>query len=140
EGPKLLWTFRDAGAGFSGPAIVGERLYTMGADAQSDLVFCLDLTTQKKLWTADAGPRYDNGWGDGPRCTPTVDGGLVYALGGNGQLVCLKADGGELVWKKHLVEDLGGSVQNWGFTESPLIDGNQVVVTPGGKKGAVAAL
>jgi outer membrane protein assembly factor BamB len=140
EGPKLLWTFADAGVGYAGFAVVGDRLYTMGADDKKEYVYALDLKTQKKAWSTEIGTRYTNGRGDGPRSTPTVDGDLLYVIGGQGNLVCCKTAGGEKVWEKSLTKDLGGGIPQWGYTESPLVDGDQVVCTPGGAKGAVAAL
>jgi outer membrane protein assembly factor BamB len=139
-GPKLLWTNEDGGTALSGPAVVGDRLYAMGATDQNEYVFCLDVTTGKKVWLTEFGPRFSNDWIDGPRGTPTVDGTRLYALGGDGNLVCLDAAGGKKVWEKNLRTDLGGSVGGWGYCESPLVDGKRVVVTPGGKGGAVAAL
>lgn len=139
-GPRLIGTFDDAGTAYSGMAVVGDRLYTMGADARSEYVFALDLKTMKKAWNAEIGQRYDNRYGSGPRATPTVDGALTYVLGGQGNLVCLKTDSGEKVWSKSLTQDFGGRVPGWGYSESVLIDGNQVVCTPGGAKGAIVAL
>jgi outer membrane protein assembly factor BamB len=139
-GPKLLWTYKEAGAGYTGPAIVGDHLYSMGADPQMEFLFCLNVKTGAKVWSVDVGPRLDNGYGDGPRSTPTVDGDRIYVLAGQGNLVCLQASDGKKVWEKSLVKDLGGGRPNWGFCESPLIDGEKVVVTPGGNKGAIAAL
>ncbi len=140
NGPKLLWTSEDAGAGYSGPAIVGERYLTMGADEKQEFVLCLDVHTGKRLWRSDYGARYKNGYGDGPRGTPTVDGEFLYAVGGDGDLVCLKLADGTRVWEKSLTKDLGGGRPVWGYTESPLVDGDKVLVTPGGAKGTVAAL
>ena len=140
DGPKLLWTCEDAGTGFSGPSVVGDRLFSMGADEQSEYVFALDVHNGKKVWSTAVGNRLHNGWGDGPRCTPTADGGRVYALSGEGNLVCLDAAKGDKVWAKSLTSDLGGGLPGWGYCESPLVDDDKVVVTPGGAKGAVAAL
>ncbi len=139
-GPKLLWTYKEAGAGYSGPAVVGDHLFTMGADEKEESVVCLNVKDGSKVWSVSVGERLQNGWGDGPRSTPSVDGNFVYALAGRGNLVCLQAADGKKVWEKSLVKDLGGSVPGWGYCESPLIDGDKVVVTPGGNKGAVAAL
>src|SRR5262245_51105719 len=140
QGPKLLWTCEQAGVGFSGPAVVGDRLYSMGAEGDKELVFALDVKNGKKLWSAEVGPFYENDWGDGPRATPTVDGDRLYALGGHGDLVCVEVKDGKKVWHKNLAGDLGGGLPRWGYTESPLVDGDKIVCTPGGDKGAVAAL
>ncbi len=83
---------------------------------------------------------YRNGQGDGPRGTPTVDGERVYVEGGNGDVTCLAADSGKTLWHVNLVEDFGGSRPGWGYSESPLIEGELVIVTPGGKDGTLVAL
>src|SRR5438876_1398222 len=80
EGPPLLWTYRDAGTGYSGPAIVGDRLFTAGARNDAEYVYCLDVRTGKTLWSTALGPIFPEGHADGPRGTPTVDGELLYVL------------------------------------------------------------
>jgi outer membrane protein assembly factor BamB len=140
DGPKLLWTFRDAGEGYSAPAIVGETLYCMGAGEKTDDIYAIDLKTQAKKWSTPVGPRLNLDRGDGPRGTPFVDGDLVFGLGSQGNLICVKASSGEKVWLKELQgKDIGGAVPHWGFGESPLVDGDQIVCTPGGANGAMAA-
>jgi outer membrane protein assembly factor BamB len=140
-GPKLLWSYEKAGVGYSGPAVVGDRLYTLGAEDGKEWLYALDVQTGKKLWATPVGPMFQNGYGSGPRSTPTVDGQLVYAIGGQGNLICVQADSGKRVWLARLKEDLGGVMMSgWGYSESPLVDGDKVVCTPGGKRGAVAAL
>lgn len=139
-GPKLNWLFKDAGLGYAGYSVVGDRLYTMGLRGDQELLLAVDIKTGTEVWHAAAGPKYPNGWGDGPRMTPTVHDGHVYALGGQGLLICASAKDGKIVWQKSLVSDLGGKLQSWGYTESPLIVGDKVVVTPGGSKGTLAAL
>jgi outer membrane protein assembly factor BamB len=141
DGPKLLWTFREAGLGFATPSVVGERLYTQGGDGDKEYVFALDLKTQKKAWSTEVGEFFKNSYGDGPRGTPTVDGDLIYIIGGQGNLLCVKADTGEKVWSKNMQHDFAGQMMSgWGYSESPLVDGEQVVCTPGGSHGAVVAL
>jgi outer membrane protein assembly factor BamB len=83
---------------------------------------------------------YRNGMGDGPRGTPTVDGDRVYVEGGNGDLTCLEAASGKTIWHINLAQDLGGGRPGWGYSESPLIEGDLIIVTPGGKDGTLAAL
>ena len=83
---------------------------------------------------------YRNGMGDGPRGTPTVDGSRVYVEGGNGDVTCLAADSGSTIWHVSLTNDLGGGRPGWGYSESPLIEGDLLIVTPGGRQGTVAAL
>ena len=140
-GPKLLWTFRDAGLGFSPPAIVGDRLYTMGARGATDFVYALDVATGRELWATPLGPARPADWGDGPCATPTVDGERMYTLTTWGDLHCVDTATGNSVWNVHLKKDLEGKVLHDGrFTESPLIDGDVLVCTPGGPLGTVAAL
>lgn len=139
--PKLLWTYDKAGIGYSGPAVVGDRLYMMGARDDAEMIYALDVSTGKEVWATELGPLYVNQWGDGPRGTPTVDGGLVYGIGGQGMLICVEAATGKKVWSKDMPKELGGKVMSgWGFTESPLVDGDRLICTPGGSKGTFAAL
>ncbi len=140
DGPKRLWVSEDAGLGYSGFAITGGKLYTLGLYDTEEKIICLDTATGKKVWEVTIGSIYNNNWGNGPRSTPTVVGGMVYALGGNGDLACVSAVDGKKIWNKSLTKDLGGKLQGWGYTESPLVDDGLVIVTPGGNKGAVAAL
>src|SRR5262245_16650669 len=102
DGPKLLWTYADAGIGYSGPAIIGNRLYCMGGDGTNDFVFCLDTQNGKKLWQTNIGPYFKNGYGDGPRGTPTLDGNVLFAIGGQGNVVCIETDKGKNVWQKNM--------------------------------------
>lgn len=144
-GPKLLWTYRNAGVGFSGPAIVGDTLYTMGGFDDTEYVVAIDLKTRKELWRAKVGKLFSyRRWGDGPRGTPTVHGNHLYAIGGQGNLVCVDVSNGAEVWRKSFVNELGGELMvsqgmSWGFSESPLVDGDLVIATPGGAHGTVAA-
>jgi outer membrane protein assembly factor BamB len=140
DGPKQLWLFKDAGLGYAGFSIVGKQLFTMGARNGAEHVICLDITGGRELWATPIGPVYDNNWGNGPRSTPTIDGDRAYALSGTGLLACLGTKDGKVAWRVDLPKDLGGQLQNWGYTESVLVDGDKVICTPGGKKGTMAAL
>jgi outer membrane protein assembly factor BamB len=138
-GPKRVWLFENAGKGYSGPAIVKGKFFTIGTRGGSEILLILDANTGKELLTAKLGAVLDNDWGDGPRGTPTVDGDRVYALSGPGNLVCVQIADGKILWQIKM-KDLGGERPNWGYAESVLVDGEQVVCTPGGSKGAIAAL
>jgi outer membrane protein assembly factor BamB len=152
EGPALLWTFADAGIGYSGPAVFGDRLYTLGGRGDVEFLIAVDLKTGAEAWAVPVGPLYQfegNRWSAGPSATPAVAGGLVYALGGNGDLLCASAATGKEVWRRNLPKELeaqvnpiGGGPKNlgWGFTGSPLVDGEQLVCLPGGPRGTVASL
>jgi outer membrane protein assembly factor BamB len=152
DGPPLRWTCTTAGAGYSGPAVVGNRLYLTGARGDAEFLFALDTATGKELWSTKIGAVFTfkgNQWGDGPRATAAVDGGLVYALGGLGDLLCADADSGKERWRVSLLKDLHGEISpaggndwgtGWGYTGSPLIDAERLVCVPGGRDGTLAAL
>jgi outer membrane protein assembly factor BamB len=143
-GPPRSWLFEKCGVGYSGPAIVGDRLYIMGARDGDDQLITLNSQTGEELWTATIAPMLDTDsmhkWGGGARGTPTVDGDRIYTIGSQGTLVCVSAANGDVVWKKSMPDDLGGKTPNWGYCESPLVYGDLVVCTPGGEKGSIAAL
>jgi outer membrane protein assembly factor BamB len=138
-GPKALWIFKDCGAGYSGPAVVGKRLFIMGTRGAKEVLLSIDVEKGAELWKADIGDVLDNNWGDGPRGTPAVDGERVYAMGGKGALICAQSGDGKIVWSKRM-QDLGGRTPGWGYSESVLVDGDRVLCTPGGRDGAIAAL
>ncbi len=140
EGPPLLWEIKDAGLGFSCGAIVADRLITMGMRDGAEYVLCYSNQDGKLLWSVKNGPEYKNSFGDGPRATPTIDGNRVYALGANGDLCCLNLSDGKQIWRMNILNEFDGNNITWGISESPLIDGELVLVTPGGKKATVAAL
>lgn len=141
NGPPLVWTNRELGSGYSSPSVVGDRIYVLGARKDTEQVIALDATNGKELWSVSFGPQFKNPWGDGPRGEATVDGSLLYAIGGQGNLVCVDTKTGKKVWTVGLREDLKGKMMSgWGYTESPLIDGDKVVCSPGGSQGTLAAL
>jgi len=144
EGPKLLWQVNDIGDGYSTPAVVGSRIYLMSnRGMENEFVQALSTTDGKVIWTTRVG-NVGNPNQDPPfpkaRSTPTVDGDLVYALGSDGDFVCLDAKSGKIRWQKSLRKDFGGEPHEWAYAESPLIDGDVVVVTPGGAQATIVAL
>jgi outer membrane protein assembly factor BamB len=121
-------------------AIVGGRIYTMGDHGADQSVLALSATDGKLIWKTRVGPAWDDGY-PGPRGTPTVDGDRVYAVGTDGDVVALDAASGKEQWRKSLTRDFGGhSMSNWKFSESPLVDGDRIVVTPGVRSAALVAL
>src|SRR3954470_22930298 len=138
-GPKQLWIYKNAGNGYSGPAIVAGALYTLGARDEKEVALSLDANTGTERWVTPLADVLANNWGGGPRGTPAVDGTRVYLITGSGAVACLEAKDGKIVWQRAM-KDLGGKTPDWEYTESILVDGEQVVCTPGGSQGAVAAL
>lgn len=144
-GPPLLWKIENLGKGFSSVSIANGKIITMGDRAMSaggsgQFVIAFDLATQKELWATQIGPAFTRG-DEGPRSTPTMDGGWIYALGTEGDLVCLAAANGDIRWRKHLVKDFDGVMMSgWKYSESPLIDGNKLICTPGAADAVMVAL
>jgi outer membrane protein assembly factor BamB len=138
-GPEKVWTSDVAGLGYAGMAVVGDTLYTLGARDDQELLIALNVADGKERWSTAISDVLSNGWGDGPRSTPTIVEDLVYALSGTGTLVCASTNDGAIVWQT-TAKDFGGNKPGWGYCESVLIDGDKVVWTPGGKQGAVVAL
>lgn len=146
-GPALAWKFEKAGLGFSSVSVAKGFVYTLGTDEKftDEYVIAIDEKTGKEKWRVKIGPLFtfdQNEWGDGPRSTPTVDGDLLFALGGQGDLVCVDvAKDGKEVWRKNMAKDFGGVMMTqWGYSESPLVDGELLLCTPGGANGTLAAL
>jgi len=140
-GPPVAWKTTGLGGGFAGVAVVAGKIYTSGDFTNGAAVLALDAKTGKQLWEAPLGKAGGGSGYPGPRATPTVDGALVYALGQHGDLVCLHASDGKEVWRKSLTGDFGGKMMSgWGYSESPLVIGNQLLCTPGGTAGSVVAL
>jgi outer membrane protein assembly factor BamB len=143
EGPKLLWQRKDIGEGYSTPAVVGDRLYVNSNKGKDDeFVQSLSIEDGQQVWSQrigkvgpNRGPQYP-----GARSTPTVLGELLYALGSDGDLVCLETASGKIRWRKNLRADFGGKPGNWAYAESPLVDGDALVCTPGGEEATLVAL
>jgi len=144
--PKLVWRTGNLGEGYSGVSVVGNRLYTMGGKIDANAIMTIDTEDGEILWSTKfgvAGLIGNESSGNtfpGPRCTPTVDGDMVYGVDHFGEFICVTAADGKIQWRRHFVDDFGGTVPRWGYSESPLVDDNKVVVTPGGSQGAIVAL
>ncbi len=144
-GPPLAFRVAGLGMGFSSVAVAGDRIYTLGDLEDGQYVLALSRADGKRIWKTRIGPVWDDGYG-GPRSTPTLDGGRLYALATEGDLVCLDAATGELRWKRSLPEEFGGGMMkamgttDWKFAESPLVDGDRVIVTPGAADAVMVAL
>ena len=140
SGPAVVWSASGLGAGYGSLAIKGDRIFVQGANGRQSLVFSLNRADGKSVWSKALGPAGDNDRGPGPRGTPTLDADRMYVLTESGDLFCMKAvDGGE-VWHRNILRDFGGRNIPWLISESPLVDGNNVIVTPGGPNAAIVSL
>ena len=140
ESPPLLWKTNGLGEGYSSVAVSGGRVFTQGQKQPRQFIMALDEETGAKLWETPLGNSYRHGRGNGPRGTPTVNQGNVYALGGEGSLICVEATTGKRLWYTHLLKRFGGRNTSWGISESPLVDGKKIVVNAGGSGASVVAL
>jgi outer membrane protein assembly factor BamB len=140
-GPPLSWKAAGLGAGYSSVSISQGRIFTMGDGPDGSFVIALSENGGQKLWTTPVGSPGGGAGYPGPRCSPTVDGDLVFALGQHGDLVCLEAASGKERWRKKMSKDFGGKMMSgWGYSESPLVDGDRLICTPGGNQGTLLAL
>ena len=144
EGPKLLWQVKSAGGGFSTPSVANEQVVLLGDEGlENEFVKALSVADGKELWTTRIGnvgepnqrPAYP-----GPRSTPTIDGDRIYVLGSDGDLVCLDQKTGKIRWQKNVRQEFGGKPGRWAYSESPLVDGDAVLCTPGGESATMVAL
>ena len=139
-GPPLAWKASGVGGGLSGVAVAGDRIYTMGDEGEAQFLLALDRDGGKVVWKTQVGPAWKDEYG-GARSTPSVDGNLVFAIGTEGDLVCVDAATGTVRWRKNLEKEYGGRVMTiWKWAESPLVDGDRLVFTPGGPWAAMVAV
>lgn len=134
DGPRVLWR-TELGDGYSGIAVADGRAYTMYGRGDDEFVLCLDAGTGERLWRHRTDANRRDGQGGGPRSTPTVDRGIVYALGARGRLVALNAKNGREIWSRDLGDDLGARVPRWGVSTSPLVEDDRLLVKAGGSSG-----
>ena len=141
NGPTLLWKAKGAGSGYSSFAVANGKLFTMGLRGDREFIIAFDVANGKEVWASShGGGPFRNDRGDGPRGTPTVDGDRLYALGGNGDLSCLDARNGKIIWSKNVLKEFGGSNIRWGISESPLVIGDKVLVNAGGPNASIVAM
>lgn len=143
-GPPLAWRSTGLGTGYSSLAVAAGTIYTLGDLGDTQHAIAVSAKNGAMLWKTPVGPAWKDKYG-GPRGTPTVDGNRIYLLTTEGVLYCLDAKTGEKRWSRSLAKDFGGHMMeiqgtHWKFAESPLVDGDWVVVTPGSKAAALVAL
>jgi outer membrane protein assembly factor BamB len=144
DGPKLLWQQKNIGSGYSTPAVVGDRLYLLSNEGlDKEFAQALSAKDGSRVWSKPIGkvgnPKQEPSY-PAARSTPTVEGDALYALGSDGDLVCLATIDGKERWRKNLRTDFGGKPGVWAYAESPLIDGDALVCTPGGSEATLVAL
>lgn len=139
DGPPKVWE-QPTGEGYSSVAVADGRVITFFQDGPNETLAAFDRATGSPLWRFEAADYYQNTYGNGPRSTPTVDGDRVYAVSGKGKLYCVDAKSGAKVWTKDLAGEFKAPVPQWGISFSPLIDGDRLIVSPGGTEGSVVAL
>jgi outer membrane protein assembly factor BamB len=144
DGPPLAWKVKDLGGGYSAPAVAAGRVFGMSNRGNDEVVWILDEKAGKELWVARLGAAYTGQrmpqGREGPGCTPTVDGERLYVLGRGGDLSCLQIGDGKIVWQRSLTRDFAGQIPTWSYRESPLIDGDKVICTPGSQDATLVAL
>lgn len=133
QAPEALWKIR-VGPGWSSFAVAGDLLYTMEQRGEEETVVCYDASNGLPIWTqAEAGRLEDPLGGPGPRATPTVADGALYATGAMGWLMRLDPLTGDIVWKANILQDSGREKKpEWGFCASPLVMDGNVIVHVGG--------
>ena len=140
NGPTTVWAISNLGEGYGSLAVKADRIYVQGTSGAASAVFCLNRADGKTIWTTSLGPMLKQNKGNGPRSTPTLDGDRLYVLTENGDLACLRQRDGSALWRKNILKDYGGENPGWLISESPLVDGNRLIVSPGGSQAGVVAL
>lgn len=138
-GPSVVWTATGLGTGYGSTAVAGGRVFVQGARMGKSFVIAYDRATGKEVWSKPLGATENNDQGPGPRGTPTVDGDRVYVLSEAGDLYGLKTDGTE-VWHRNILREFGGRQLRWLISESPLVDGPHLIVSPGGSGAGMVKL
>jgi outer membrane protein assembly factor BamB len=144
EGPKLLWQRTDIHSGYATPAVVGDRIYVLSNEGlENEFVQARDVRDGSRVWQTHLGavgnPKQQPNY-PAARSTPTVDGDVLFALSSDGDLVCLELAGGAVRWQKNLRTDFAGNPGTWAYSESPLVDGEKVICSPGGSEAGMIAL
>ncbi|TWT65991.1 outer membrane protein assembly factor BamB family protein [Allorhodopirellula solitaria] len=143
DGPPLAWRADGLGGGDSAPAIADGRIFGMSSRDGKEIVWALSQQDGSEEWASAIGDEIEQGVPqskEGPGCTPTVDGERLYVIGMGGAVACLNVSDGTIVWQRSFADDFGGQVPAWSYRESPLVDGEKIICTPGGKDATMVAL
>lgn len=140
SGPTVAWSAAMLGAGYGSMAVQGDRVWVQGMRNKQSVVSSLNRADGKVAWVRVLGTAGDNDRGPGPRGTPTIDGDRLYALSETGDLACLRTSDGTVVWQRNILKEFKAENPYWLLSESPLVDGNLVIVSPGGRGAGMVAL
>jgi outer membrane protein assembly factor BamB len=140
SGPPRTWSIKGLGSGYGTVAMQADRIYVQGTENGKSVVFALNRGNGSTVWSQALGSSLDQDRGGGPRGTPTIDGVRIFALTEAGDLACLRARDGSIAWSRNILRDFGGQNINWHISESPLVDGNRLVIMPGGPDAGLVAL
>ena len=143
DGPPLAWQIKGLGGGYSAPSVAAGHLFGMSTRDNVETVWALAEADGKELWATPLKPAVSQSMPqgkEGPGCTPTVDGDNIYVIGNGGDVVCLHAADGKIVWQRNMAQDFGARAPNWSYRESPLIDAEKLICTPGGPGATLVAL
>jgi outer membrane protein assembly factor BamB len=143
EGPPLAWKVKGLGGGDSTPSVAAGRIYGMSHRGSDEFVWALSEQDGKEIWAVRIAPALTTSWPqskEGPSATPTVDGDRLYVTGLAGNVACLQVADGKVIWQRNLMSDFGGRMPMWSYRESPLVDGDKVICTPGGEETTMVAL
>jgi outer membrane protein assembly factor BamB len=143
DGPPLAWKITGLGGGDSAPSVAAGQIFGMSNRGEDEVVWALSEKDGKELWVARLGPAFQQSLPqgkEGPSCTPTVDGERLYVEGLGGGVSCVQVKDGKLLWQRSLKTDFGGQIPTWSYRESPLVDGDKVICTPGGEEATLVAL
>jgi len=145
DGPPLAWRIGGLGGGFSSLSVADGRIYTLGDLDDGQYAMALAQADGSPLWRTRIGPTWESSY-LGPRSTPTVDGEHLYIMNTEGDVICLEAASGKEIWRRSLPDDFGSFMMqamgntDWKYAESPLVDGDRVIVTPGVTGAGLVAL
>ena len=143
DSPPLAWKIKELGGGYSAPSVAGGRIFGMSNRGDDEVVWALSEKDGKELWVKRLGPAFKQQapqGKEGPGCTPTVDGERLYVEGLGGDVACLQVKDGKILWQGSLTRDFGGRAPMWSYRESPLVDGDKVICTPGSQDAMLVAL
>ncbi len=138
DGPDMLWSFEGLGAGHGSVSIAEDQLFLLGMPDTIGVIYCFDLKGNL-IWQKDYGLEWYANY-TGPRSTPTITDGLLYFISGQGVVFCMDTNNGEVLWSRDMFKRFGAQETTWGIAESPLLDGDRIIITPGGTAHNVVAL